>query len=97
MKNFVNMGTKVFDFSDERNSVAAFTKNWKSEIHKMRTRIEKERTPAGQDKLAIKTGRGGLMDVGSYCVSLARLGGLEHEGGGVEIGCRGRCGGEFVE
>ena len=28
----------------------------------MRLRIEKERTPAGQDELAIKTGKGGLMD-----------------------------------
>jgi glutamate-ammonia-ligase adenylyltransferase len=28
----------------------------------MRTRIEKERTPAGKDELAIKTGKGGLMD-----------------------------------
>jgi len=28
----------------------------------MRMRIEKERTPAGQDDLAIKTGKGGLMD-----------------------------------
>jgi glutamine synthetase adenylyltransferase len=28
----------------------------------MRMRIEKERTPAGQDALAIKPGRGGLMD-----------------------------------
>ena len=28
----------------------------------MRERIEKERTPAGQDALAIKTGSGGLMD-----------------------------------
>ncbi len=28
----------------------------------MRLRIEKERTPAGKDELAIKTGRGGLMD-----------------------------------
>ena len=28
----------------------------------MRLRIEKERTPRGQDELAIKTGRGGLMD-----------------------------------
>jgi glutamate-ammonia-ligase adenylyltransferase len=31
-------------------------------MHRMRLRIEKERTPAGQDELAIKTGRGGLMD-----------------------------------
>jgi glutamate-ammonia-ligase adenylyltransferase len=29
----------------------------------MRLRIEKERTPHGQDDLAIKTGKGGLMDV----------------------------------
>ncbi len=28
----------------------------------MRLRIEKERTPRGQDDLAIKTGNGGLMD-----------------------------------
>jgi glutamate-ammonia-ligase adenylyltransferase len=28
----------------------------------MRMRIEKERTPPGQDELAIKTGKGGLMD-----------------------------------
>jgi glutamate-ammonia-ligase adenylyltransferase len=28
----------------------------------MRLRIEKERTPPGQDALAIKTGKGGLMD-----------------------------------
>jgi [glutamine synthetase] adenylyltransferase / [glutamine synthetase]-adenylyl-L-tyrosine phosphorylase len=35
---------------------------WSSEIVKMRQRIEKERTPAGQDALAIKTGSGGLID-----------------------------------
>ena len=28
----------------------------------MRMRIERERTPRGQDELAIKTGQGGLMD-----------------------------------
>jgi [glutamine synthetase] adenylyltransferase / [glutamine synthetase]-adenylyl-L-tyrosine phosphorylase len=37
-------------------------KDWKHEIAKMRLRIEKERTPAGQDALAIKTGSGGLID-----------------------------------
>ena len=31
-------------------------------VHKMRLRIEKERTPAGQDALAFKTGSGGLID-----------------------------------
>ena len=38
------------------------TPDWKEQIHAMRMRIEKERTPAGQDDLAIKTGRGGLID-----------------------------------
>ncbi|HZO84936.1 MAG TPA: bifunctional [glutamate--ammonia ligase]-adenylyl-L-tyrosine phosphorylase/[glutamate--ammonia-ligase] adenylyltransferase, partial [Verrucomicrobiae bacterium] len=36
--------------------------NWKSEIARMRQRIEKERTPRGQQHLAIKTGAGGLID-----------------------------------
>lgn len=39
-----------------------FTPDWKKQIHQMRLRIEKERTPRGQDDLAIKTGKGGLMD-----------------------------------
>jgi [glutamine synthetase] adenylyltransferase / [glutamine synthetase]-adenylyl-L-tyrosine phosphorylase len=43
-------------------SPACFTPDWKEKIHEMRLRIEKERTPRGQDDLAIKTGRGGLMD-----------------------------------
>jgi glutamate-ammonia-ligase adenylyltransferase len=41
---------------------ACFTLDWKRQIHQMRLRIEKERTPLGQDDLAIKTGKGGLMD-----------------------------------
>jgi len=47
----------------------------------MRMRIEKERTPSGQDELAIKTGRGGLMDAelcGPGHVPGKRLGGAEH-------------------
>jgi len=39
-----------------------FTPDWKKQIHEMRMRIEKERTPRGQEDLAIKTGIGGLMD-----------------------------------
>jgi glutamate-ammonia-ligase adenylyltransferase len=42
---------------------ACFVPDWKRQIHQMRLRIEKERTPHGQDDLAIKTGKGGLMDV----------------------------------
>jgi glutamate-ammonia-ligase adenylyltransferase len=51
---------------DRRDACAALpacvTPDWKNQIHRMRMRIEKERTPAGQDDLAIKTGKGGLMD-----------------------------------
>jgi len=43
-------------------SLACLGPNWKAMIDEMRMRIERERTPAGQDELAIKTGRGGLMD-----------------------------------
>ena len=41
---------------------ACFTPDWKRQIHEMRQRIEQERTPRGQDDLAIKTGKGGFMD-----------------------------------
>ena len=40
----------------------------------MRMRIEKERTPAGKDELAIKTGKGGLMDAEFIAQALC----LEH-------------------
>jgi glutamate-ammonia-ligase adenylyltransferase len=43
-------------------SPACSTLDWKEQIHQMRMRIEMERTPHGQDELAIKTGKGGLMD-----------------------------------
>ena len=42
--------------------LAAYSPDWKDEIARMRKRIEKERTPAGQETLAIKTGAGGLID-----------------------------------
>jgi glutamate-ammonia-ligase adenylyltransferase len=41
---------------------SCFVPDWKAKIHHMRMRIEKERTPAGKGELAIKTGKGGLMD-----------------------------------
>jgi glutamate-ammonia-ligase adenylyltransferase len=41
---------------------AGFTPDWKKQIYQMRMRIQKERTPRGRDDLAIKTGKGGLMD-----------------------------------
>lgn len=50
------------------------TQDWKRRIHEMRRRIENERTPAGQDELAIKTGKGGLMDAEFIAQALC----LEH-------------------
>ncbi len=44
------------------DGLAAYSPNWRAQIRRMRERIEQERTPAGKDELAIKTGRGGLMD-----------------------------------
>ncbi len=44
------------------SGLSAYTPEWKQAIAHMRARIEKERTPAGQDALAIKTGSGGLVD-----------------------------------
>lgn len=53
---------------------ACVTPDWKRQIHEMRLRIEKERTPAGQDELAIKTGKGGLVDAEFVAQALC----LEH-------------------
>jgi len=53
---------------------AAFTADWRSKLHEMRRRIEKERTPAGQEELAIKTGAGGLVDAEFIAQALC----LEH-------------------
>lgn len=53
---------------------SCFSPDWKRTIHQMRMRIEKERTPAGKDDLAIKTGKGGLMDAEFIAQALC----LEH-------------------
>ena len=55
VKRWANFSTGPFSH-DKR------FKDWKAQIHHMRMRVEKERTPAGKDDLAIKTGQGGLMD-----------------------------------
>ena len=53
---------------------ACFTPDWKAQVHQMRLRIEQERTPRGQNELAIKTGCGGLMDAEFIAQALC----LEH-------------------
>jgi glutamate-ammonia-ligase adenylyltransferase len=59
---FQKLAQSLADFSKSKRTIAAFTPDWKKQVHQMRMRIEKERTPRGQDDLAIKTGKGGLMD-----------------------------------
>jgi [glutamine synthetase] adenylyltransferase / [glutamine synthetase]-adenylyl-L-tyrosine phosphorylase len=58
----------------QQSGLAAYTPDWKAKIAHMRQRIEKERTPLGQDALAIKTGAGGLMDAEFIAQALS----LEH-------------------
>lgn len=61
-ERFQELAGTLTDFARPSLPLAAFTPRWKQKIHQMRMRIEKERTPPGKDELAIKTGRGGLMD-----------------------------------
>jgi glutamate-ammonia-ligase adenylyltransferase len=42
--------------------LTAYRADWKKEIARVRSRIEKERTPPSKNALAIKTGTGGLVD-----------------------------------
>jgi glutamate-ammonia-ligase adenylyltransferase len=61
-RTFTETMCKLTDFTAPDLPLKAHSADWKHRIHDMRMRIEKERTPAGCDPLAIKTGRGGLMD-----------------------------------
>jgi glutamate-ammonia-ligase adenylyltransferase len=59
---FLELTKRLTDFRQPSERLAAYRPNWKQEIARMRQRIEKERTPAGKQPLAIKTGSGGLID-----------------------------------
>ena len=59
---FQKLAVMLTNFMQPSLPLAAYTPEWKQEIHHMRQRIEKERAPVGQDALAIKTGKGGVMD-----------------------------------
>jgi glutamate-ammonia-ligase adenylyltransferase len=67
---FERMAARCTDFRSSPG-VAAFTPEWRRQVVAMRERIERERTPAGQDALGIKTGRGGLMDAEFLAQTLA--------------------------
>jgi glutamate-ammonia-ligase adenylyltransferase len=60
--NFKQRADRPARVAGLRAGLSAYNPKWKREIQRMRGRIEKERTPTGQDALAIKTGAGGLMD-----------------------------------
>ncbi|HOX58782.1 MAG TPA: bifunctional [glutamate--ammonia ligase]-adenylyl-L-tyrosine phosphorylase/[glutamate--ammonia-ligase] adenylyltransferase [Candidatus Paceibacterota bacterium] len=59
---FQTLAASLVNFRQPSLPLAAYAPDWKHRIHQMRMRIEKERTPPGKDDLAIKTGKGGLMD-----------------------------------
>jgi glutamate-ammonia-ligase adenylyltransferase len=59
---FQKLAAALTHFSPPSEPLAAHRSDWKQEIARMRTRIEKERTPPGKGHLAIKTGPGGLVD-----------------------------------
>src|SRR5687768_3038280 len=67
-REFEQLVARLTNFTSKPNS------GWKTEIAKMRLRIEKERTPKGQDALTIKTGAGGLIDAEFIAQTLS----LEH-------------------
>ena len=61
-EQFRKLAGALSNFRGPSLPLAAMTPDWKAKIRHMRERIEKERTPRGKDRLAIKTGAGGLMD-----------------------------------
>src|SRR5207244_3210996 len=61
-RQFQSMAASLTNFAKPSLPLAAYSAGWKQAIVQMRERIEQERTPAGKDALAIKTGAGGLMD-----------------------------------
>ncbi len=61
-RQFQEMAATLANFRQPSQPLAAYRADWKAEVSRMRLRIEKERTPAGQRDLAFKTGTGGLMD-----------------------------------
>jgi glutamate-ammonia-ligase adenylyltransferase len=60
--HFLQLAGELTNFEKPSSPLAAYSPDWKAKIHQMRMRIEKERTRPGQDALAIKTGKGGLID-----------------------------------
>ena len=93
---FQTLAATLTNFRHPALPLAAYAPDWKQKIHQMRMRIEKERTPAGKDDLAIKTGKGGLMDAEFIAQALC----LEHgwqEANTLRVLERGRAAGVLPE
>jgi glutamate-ammonia-ligase adenylyltransferase len=58
---FSTAARRLTDFSAGNPGVAAWSRGWRGEIQRMLQRIVQERTPAGRDAEAFKTGTGGLI------------------------------------
>ena len=74
---FQELAATLSNFRKPQASLAAYAPDWKAQIQQMRLRIEKGRTPAGKDELAIKTGKGGLMDAEFIAQTLAMANGWQ--------------------
>jgi glutamate-ammonia-ligase adenylyltransferase len=61
-RRFQQLAAVLANFNQPSLPLSAYQPDWRSEIDRMRARIERERTPPGKDPLAIKTGSGGLVD-----------------------------------
>ncbi len=72
---FIDLARRLTNFHEVSTPLAAYRADWKSEIARMRHRIERERTPAGKEALAFKTGSGGLIDVEFLAQAFALEGG----------------------
>lgn len=68
---YAELAAGLTDFRHPRPDLAAWTADWEQEIARMRSRIERERTPAGGAALAFKTGAGGLVDAEFLAQTLA--------------------------
>lgn len=76
--SFMKLVTELTDLSSGRSPAQAASGDWIAEVVKMRRRIASERTPAGKQALAIKTGDGGLMD-GEFLAQMGAMAGGWHE------------------
>ncbi len=73
-QQFHALAERLANFASPSLPLNAYRSDWKQQIHQMRMRIEKERTPRGKADLAIKTGVGGLVDAEFIAQALC----LEH-------------------